>query len=398
MAEKLKRELGVALLVFYGVGIMVGAGIYVLVGAAAGASGIYAPLAFLAAGVIAFPTALTYAELSARIPKSAGEAVYLMRAFNAPRLAQIVGLTTVVTGTIAAAAVLQGGVGYLQQLVPLNSQVLTIVLGAALIGIAILGVIESLSIAAVFTILEVVGLLIVSYVGLTGPASPEWLQPPSFTDQGGISGLAFAGMLAFFAFIGFEDLVNMAEETKSPERTMPRAIIWSLLITTLLYMLVSFAAVRTVSPQDLGDSRQPLALVYEVATGKSAGFLALIAVAAAINGVLAQIILAARVLFGLGENAPWLRVFSNAHPRFGTPVLATVLSGVAVILAGLFLPLVKLAEVTSLLLLLIFAAMNLALIVIKRQEPEAPYKIPTWVPWLGLIGSSCAFIISIFGL
>ena len=230
-----------------------------------------------------------------------------------------------------------------------------------------------------------------SYVGLTGPTSVEWVAVPAMDAQGGLQGLAFAGILAFFAFIGFEDLVNMAEETREPERTLPRAIYWSLGITTVLYILVSIAAIRTVGIDQLGVSRQPLALVFEVATGKSAAFLSVIAVAAATNGVLAQIILAARVLFGLGENAPWLSVFTHAHPRFGTPVLATVLSGIAVILAALYLPLVSLAEITSVLLLAIFASMNLALIVIKRQEPEAPYKVPAMVPWVGLILSGAAF-------
>ena len=391
MTDQLKRKLGVPLLVFYGVGIMVGAGIYVLVGAAAGAAGIYAPLAFLLAGLVALPTAASYAELSARIPKSAGEAAYLMRAFHKPVIAQAVGLTTVVTGTIAAAVVLQGGVGYLQKLIPWDTEVLIVLMGGFLMLVAIAGVVESLALAAFFTIVEVIGLLIVSYVGLTGPTSVEWMAMPAMEAQGGLQGLAFAGILAFFAFIGFEDLVNMAEETRAPERTLPRAIFWSLGITTVLYMLVTFAAVRTVGIVALGESRQPLALVYEVATQKSAAFLAVIAVAAATNGVLAQIILAARVLFGLGENAPWLSVFTHAHPRFGTPILATVLSGVAVILAALYLPLVSLAEITSVLLLAIFASMNLALIVIKRQEPEAPYKVPTIVPWIGLILSGAAF-------
>ncbi len=395
MTDQLKRKLGTPLLVFYGVGIMVGAGIYVLVGAAAGAAGIYAPLAFLAAGLVALPTAATYAELSSRIPKSAGEAAYLMRAFNSPALSQAVGLLTVVTGTIAAAVVLQGGVGYLQKLLPWDTQILTIVMGAVLTLIAIVGVVESLVLAAIFTIVEVVGLLIVAYVGLTGPVSMEWATMPAMDAQGGFKGLAFAGILAFFAFIGFEDLVNMAEETRSPERTMPHAIFWSLGITTVLYILVTFAAVRTVGIDALGQSRQPLALVFEVATQKSAAFLAVIAVAAATNGVLAQIILAARVLFGLGENATWLSVFTHAHAQFGTPVLATVLGGITVILAALYLPLVALAELTSIFLLAIFASMNLTLIVIKRREPAAPYRVHMVVPCAGLLLSGAALIMSL---
>ncbi len=393
--QSLKRNLGLGLLVFYGVGIMVGAGIYVLIGVAAGAAGIYAPLAFALAGLLALPTAMSYAELSARIPKSAGEAAYLLRAFKSPVLSQAVGLLTVVTGTIAAAVVLQGGVGYLRVLVPLDVQVLIIVMGGILTAIAILGVVESLIVAALFTVTEVAGLLIVSFVGLTGPVALDWTALAPIAEHGGLSGLAFAGILGFFAFIGFEDIVNMAEETKRPEWTLPRAIYWSLGITTVLYILVTLAAVRTVDSGALGESRQPLALVYETATQNSAAFLVIIAVAAATNGVLAQIILAARVLFGLGENAAWLSVFTHAHPRFRTPILATVLAGVAVILCALYLPLVSLAEWTSILLLAIFASMNLALIALKRQEPEAPYRVPALVPWVGFLASGAAMITSL---
>ena len=105
--------------------------------------------------------------------------------------------------------------------------------------------------------------------------------------------------------------------------------------------------------------------------------------------------MAARVLFGLGENAAWLSVFTHAHARFGTPVLATVLGGVTVILAALYLPLVTLAELTSIFLLALFASMNLTLIVIKRSEPDAPYCVHMAVPWAGLVLSGAALIMSL---
>lgn len=395
MSGALKRKLGTGLLVFYGVGIMVGAGIYVLVGAVAGSAGILAPLAFLLAGLVSLPTAMSYAELSSRMPKSAGEAVYLLRAFEKPALAQAVGLLTVFTGTIAAAVVLQGGAGYLHTLIPVDINMLKVGMGVLLVATAVIGVVESLALAAIFTVVEVAGLLIVSVAGFSGPVSPDWSSGVDLSGDGLHVGLLMGGLLAFFAFLGFEDLVNMAEETVLPERTLPRAIFWSLGITVVLYLLVSFAAVRTVGISELNESRQPLALVYETATGNSAGFLAVIAVAAATNGVLAQIILAARVLFGMGQEANWLSIFARAHPKFGTPVLATLLAGAAVILAAVYLPLVALAELTSLALLALFCTINLALIAIKRKQPEAPYRVPLFVPWAGMLASGAVLLLAL---
>ncbi|HRC56672.1 MAG TPA: APC family permease, partial [Kofleriaceae bacterium] len=139
------------------------------------------------------------------------------------------------------------------------------------------------------------------------------------------AGIAAAISLSVFAFIGFEDLTNMAEEAREPTRAMPRAILLALFITSALYFLVSLAAVRAAPHADLSASEQPMALIWTQATGSSAGFLSAIAVAAALNGVLAQIVMAARVLFGLGRRSQVLAPFTQAHPRFGTPVRATLL-------------------------------------------------------------------------
>ncbi len=401
-APHLKRRLGFGLLTFYGVGVMVGAGIYVLVGQVAGAAGEWAPLAFLVAGLVALPTAVSYAELSSRIPESAGEAAYLWRATGSQALAILVGLAVAAVGVISAAAVLQGGVGYLTGVLDLPAPWLMAGIGVLLGIAAVLGVLESLSLAAIFTAVEAGGLIVVAAAGFS--ADPVAL--PEAAGAGGIAvaGLAAASFLAFFAFIGFEDMVNMAEETRRPERTMPRAILAAVAITTALYILVSFAAVRAVPPADLAASQRPLALVYERATGHGSGFLALIAVAAAMNGVLAQIVMSARVLYGLGRRSPLFMPFHKAHPRFGTPVLATVLATGLVILLALVAPLVGLAETTSTVLLGVFLAMNLALIALKRRElalialkrrelaPEGTFRVPMAVPVAGAALAAGALI------
>lgn len=393
MAEGLKRELGLGLLIAYGVGIMVGAGIYVLVGVAAGVAGIWAPLSFLLAGLVAVPTALSFSELSARIPEAAGDSSYVEFGLHRHGLAVFVGWVNVVAGTVASAAVLRGGVGYLISVLPVGFEVAVIGLGVGLTLIALIGVLESLVFAALMTAAEVIGLIMVSWAGFMAEPVSAWAAPPAPE----WAGVAAATLFAFFAFMGFDDLVNMVEETRRPKRTMPRAILIALAITAVLYMTVSMAAVRSVERDLLAVSERPLALVWETATGRSAAFLSLIAVAAALNGVLAQIVMAARVLYGLGKRSPSLRLFRHAHPRFGTPVLATFLIGAVVIASALTMPVAALAEITSLALLIVFAIVNSALIGLKRRVPEAPFRAPGYVPWLGLFGCIATFAAALAG-
>ena len=244
-----------------------------------------------------------------------------------------------------------------------------------------------LALAALFTLFEVGGLLMVVWAGFSAPAMVDMaaLPAPAW------GGIAAGAMLAFFAFIGFEDIVNMAEEVRNPHRTMARAIIGALAITALLYALVTIAALRAVAPDVLAASPRPLALVWEAATGRAATFLSAIAVVAALNGVLAQIVMASRVLFGLGRRTAVLAVFHQAHPRLGTPVLATLLVSGAVIGAALSLPVAALAQYATLVLLVVFVIVNTALIGLKRQDNGAAvqpaFTVPALVPWLGIVTS-----------
>ena len=388
--DHLKRRIGPGLLTAYGVGVMVGAGIYVLTGVAAGVAGVWAPLSFLLAGLVAVPSALAFAELSARIPEAAGDSSYIEVGLRQHWLAVLVGWINIIAGTVAAAAVLRGGVGYLTAIVDVPFVWGVVGFGAAMTVIALIGVLESLAFAAILTLVEVVGLLMVTGAGFAAAPVAEWSAPPPPE----WSGVAAATVFGFFAFIGFDDMVNVVEETKNPERAMPRAILWALAITALLYALVSMAAVRAVPREVLGVSERPLSLVWETGTGTSALFLSAIAVAAAMNGVLAQIVMAARVLFGLGKRSPGLSVFRHAHKRFGTPVLGTVLVGAATTASALTLPVAVLAEITTQALLIVFAIVNAALVGVKRRDPEGPFVVPVYVPWLGMAACIAAFAAS----
>lgn len=393
MADQLKRGIGPGLLTAYGVGVMVGAGIYVLVGAVAGSAGVWAPLAFLLAGLIAAPSALSYAEFSTRIPEAAGEAAYVGTGLNSQAMAILVGLAVVAAGTISAGAVLRGGVGYLSSSWDVNATWAIIALGVVLTGVAILGALESLVLVALFTVIELAGLGLVIWAGFSAPAVADWSAPP-VPIWGGVG---LAAVLAFFAFIGFEDIVNMAEEVDNPSTTLPRSILWALGITTVIYALVTLAAVRAVPSQSLSQASNPLVIVWQAGRGGSGNFLSAIAVFAALNGVLAQIVMASRVLYGLGKRNQALAVFHHAHPKLGTPVFATLLIGVAVILSALTVKLVTLAGITSSILLSVFVLVNLALIIQKRRDPDAPFRVPMAVPVFGFILSLAALIVALRG-
>lgn len=389
----LKRRIGPGLLTAYGVGVMVGAGIYVLVGAVAAEAGIWAPLSFLLAGLIAAPTALSYAELATRIPQAGGEAAFVSQGLNSDLLALVVGLAIVLAGIVSAAAVLRGGVGYLRVVLDVPVIWAIIVLGGALTCVAVLGVLESLGLAAAFTVVELVGLGLVVWAGSTAAPTAGYVAPAAMS----WSAVGVGGVLAFFAFIGFEDIVNMAEETRNPSRTLPFAILVALGLTTLIYVLVSWAAVRSVSVGALAGSEQPLALVWSGQGGRDARLLSGIAVIAALNGILAQIVMAARVLFGLGRLHRPLARLHRVHDRFGTPTLATILVGAAVIIGAITLPVATLAETTSIILLLVFVVVNLALIMLKRRAPGAPFEVPMAVPVIGVILAAGALILSLGG-
>jgi APA family basic amino acid/polyamine antiporter len=391
----LRRRLGLGLLTLYGVGVMIGAGIYVLLGAVAGAAGAMAPIAFLMAGLVAAPTAISYAELSSRIPESGGEVAYLRDAYGLAWLSRLAGFAIIGGAMLGGAAVLQGGVGYLAALVPAPQWVLIIGLGAALALTAIVGVVESMVLAAVLTVVEVGGLLVVIAAGHMAPGFDAAAMPQVEAVQlPGLVGVGAGALLAFFAFIGFEDMVNMAEETRDPSRTMPRAIFIALAVVTVLYALVAHAAVIAVPAAVLSASDRPLALVMEAGLPQGAAALGVVALAAALNGVLAQMVMAARMLFGLGRDGGVLAVFTHVHPRFGTPALATAVTAAAIVTVALTTPLLALAATSSSVLLVAFFGMNATLLVLKRRGPAGPgvFVAPVWAPWAGMVASAAALV------
>ncbi|MEM1316548.1 MAG: APC family permease, partial [Pseudomonadota bacterium] len=332
-----------------------------------------------------------------RIPRSAGEAAYVEAAFGNVWLSTAVGFGVIAVGIVSAAAILKGGVGYLMGFVPAPRPVLEV---AVLIGLALLamrGVRESLTAAAVLTALEIGGLLAVSAAGFSAdtvmPIS-EMLDLAALAAAGSLAVLA-ATLLAFFAYVGFEDMVNMAEETVNPQRTMPIAILTAVAITTVLYMLVSVAALHAMPQSLLAETERPLALVFTMSTGLSNAPIAAIAVAATLGGVLIQLIMVSRVLYGMAERRAWLSWFRVLHPVRRTPQRGTAIAAgiVLVLVLAALAPIDALAEATSRFLLAIFIVVNAALIALKRRgaTPEGAPSAPMAVPVLGM--ATAAFLL-----
>jgi len=391
MPPTLRRAISLPLLVFYGLGVTIGAGIYVLVGATVAQAGIYAPVSFLVAAFVMLFSASSFGELSGRFPQSAGEAAYVEAAFRIPSLTVLTGALLLAAGTISAAAIAVGCAGYVALLVPLPLWMI-IALTVLFSGfIAAWGIVESVRFSAVLTVVEVLGLVVVVIAGI-------WYQPdiiialptvfPQPSDTPALTSIGVASLLAFFAFIGFDGMVNVVEETENPARNMPMGIFITLMITTLLYFSVAAVAVLLLPLDDLGQSAAPISLLYKSLTGMSPTAITLIAIAATLNGVVIQAILSTRIIYGMANVGRLPKGLAQLDARTRTPLLATGLVTVGTLAFALLFPINILAERTSQVVLVVFILINLALLRIKWRGDPAPDGIlivPAIVPAIGLV-------------
>ncbi len=398
---KLRRSISLPLLVLYGLGVTVGAGIYVLIGAAAAEAGIYAPTSFLIAAIVMAFSALSYSEIATRYPVSAGEAAYVREGFRSNVLSTITGALVMASGVISSAAIAIGSAGYVREFLSWPVSVLVVCIVALVVLVAIWGILESVVLAAIFTLVEVGGLLFIIFAGFFGMPDlisrlPEII--PSSGDVALWSGVFSAGLLAFFAFIGFEDLVNIAEEIHNPGRNLPRAIIATLVVTTVIYFLVAAVAVLSTPIEELSTSQAPLSDVFQRVTSISPATITLIAIFATANTLLIQVIMVSRVIYGMAKLGSLPHLLATVNATTQTPVLATVLVGCIVLALALFFPLEGLVRSTSLVALTVFALVNLSLLRIKwgaRNSDLAPppFEVPMWVPVAGFL-TCCAFMLS----
>lgn len=399
--SNLKQSLSLTHAVLYGLGVTIGAGIYVLVGAAAGRSGMHAPLAFFAAAIVMAITGASFAELGTRMPVAASEAAYVQAAFGRKWLSAATGYLVVIAAVISGATISVGSAGYISVFVPLPSSLIISGVVLAMGAVACLATASSISFAGVMTLIEIGGLAIIIVSGLANGSSlisrlPE-LWPAA--DLAAWTGVGQAALLAVFAFVGFEHLVNISEEMKDPMRTLPRALFITVGVTALLYASVVWIAVTAVPPSELAASPAPLALVFQRLTGLPIQTLSAIAIVATVNGIIVHMIMIGRVMYGLASLGS-LPAFLKAVSASGVPVVATLMAVAAILVLAVSVPLTGLAEWTSRVTLAIFAIVNMALIRIKTTEAKPPpgvFIVPPWVPVAGLALSALLLLIDIFG-
>lgn len=389
---KLARRLGFGTLLLIGIGDILGAGIYALVGKVAGMAGSAAWLSFLIAALLAAVTGLAYAELACRIPKSAGAAAYTAAAFAHPLIPFLVGFLVLASGLTSTATVALAFRGYLESFVGVPEIAAALGLVAVLSGIALRGISASAWTTNVLTVLEAGGLFLVIGTGAvfafrTEPATllaklkPDLAVPP----------IIGAATLAFYAFIGFEDLANLAEEAKNPERDLPRAILIAVAITTMIYLAVIIVVLWTLGADQAAASSRPLLDALTAAgTPLPARAFSLLAIFAITNTGLANFIMVSRLLYGMAGQGLLPLALRRVHPVRQTPWVAILIASALAFLLAATGGARLLAQTTSLLLVLVFTVLHTSLIRIKQKEGafRPSFRAPAFVPWLGLFISA----------
>ncbi len=388
----LKRSLSLPWLVFYGVGVTVGAGIFALIGDVLRRSGDGIAYAFLMAAIVASATAFSYMLLARAYPKAAGAAIFIRHGLG-HLTGRIVGYAIVLIGVLSSAVIGLAFARFLSGAWGFDPTVCFVGIVGLMCAIAAIGVRESVGVAALITCVEVGALLIVIAAAfMFGHADVSALALPQDAMQW--SSAIQGTLLAFFAFIGFESIANLSEEAHDPERAVPRAIVWTLFITLAIYILVALAVESFGNRAALTSHASPLALLFETVTGRSGVIIAAMATIAMVNGLLVQIIMGSRVIYGMAEEKMVPQYLAAVHDHRQTPVRATVFMGLAIVLLGLTLPIVDLAEYASGAVLLIYALVNISVVVIGGRA-NAPHYLKRW-RWIGVPGAilSVALIVA----
>ena len=387
--SELKRHMGLFHLTMYGVGLILGAGIYVLIGEATAFAGNSVWISFLFGIIIAMFAGLSYAELTALFPKAAAEYTFVKHAFKNNFLAFIIGWLTAITSMITAATVSLGFGGYLAQFVNLPITISAVLLIGGLSIVNFIGIKESTWANTIFAIVTAGGLVLIIFLGMTYETteSIDYFEMPH-----GTTGIILAFVLIFFAFIGFEDMANVAEEVKRPKKTIPRAIILSVIITGILYILVSLSVVRVINWEELGQSAAPLAAIAERSLGIQ-GSIALSAIAlfATASTVLITLVAGSRILYGMAHNKSLPLSLGKIHSKTKTPWIAVIgilITSIAFTLIG---DIVIVANITVFAVVITFAMINLSVIVLRYTEPnlERSFRVPVNIgrfPLLPLFG------------
>lgn len=399
----LKRAIGPLQLMLLGVGSMLGAGIYGLVGQAAGVMGGAVWMAFLVAMCAAMLTGVSYASIASRYPKAGGAAYVAQRAYRSPWLSYLIGLAIVCSGlgSIATQAkvvainlntLLHWNLGF--NIAGAPAEVMLLAIGFLLLvaGIVYRGISESMWANTVCTVVEALGLLLIIAVGFRFWGQADLFETPILAGDSVsavTAGLILQGsILTFFSFLGFEDMINVAEEVERPERTIPIALIGAMTIASVIYIAVAITAVSVVPWRDLAAAPGPLTLVIETAAPWFPAIaFTFITIAAVANTALVNYIMASRLLYGMSCQGLLPKPLARVHPQRRTPHIAVAFLLIPVIGLQFAGNISQLASATVLLLLFVFMLVNGALVVLKQREGDVAgaFNAPILVPILGSV-------------
>jgi len=386
----LKRELGLFSTTLYGIGVIIGAGIYALIGVGAGLAGNLLWFSFLISALIAIFTGLSYAELSGVFPKDAAEYNYTRKAFNRELLSFVIGWLLVVGTIVAASTVARGFAGYFSSI--FGGEIGPIAAGL-LVVMAFLnyfGIKESARFNNFASILEVLGLLIVIAIGfffVSGAKTVNLFELP----QKGFAGIMAAVSVVFFAYTGFESVANLSEEVKASRKIVPKALLLALAISSVLYVLVSIAAVKEVGWEALKNSDAPLTLVASGALGDYSIILSFIALLSTANTALIFMIVSSRILYGMARRGSLPTLFCETGSR-GTPYFSVFAVGLVAAFAAYVFEIKTVAQITDLALFVAYFAVNVSLISLAGSAYKRTFKSPriAGIPvfaWLGALTS-----------
>lgn len=407
----LKRAIGPVQLMLYGIGSMLGAGIYGLVGKAAGVMGSAVWMGFLVAMVAALLTGISYASIASRYPRAGGAAYVVQKAYRLSWLGYFAGLAVICSGLSSIATQSKVVAANLNTLIGLDlgfqiggapAAVTLLAIGFVLLlaGLVYRGITESLWANAICTLVEALGLILVVVVGISFWGEVDLLEIPSspanLHGQLTASLLLQGAVLTFFSFLGFEDMLNVAEEVKRPQRSLPIALIGAMIVASAIYIAVAVTAVSVVPWRELAEAPGPLKLVIERAAPwfPAVGF-TFITIAAVANTALVNYVMGSRLLYGMANQGLLPGFLGKVHPRLQTPYLAVaalLIVALALQFAG---DITQLAGATVLLLLVVFALVNVALIILTRREGKiaGSFNAPLIVPAAG----AAVCLLMIFG-
>ena len=402
---ELKRVMGPWLLLLFIVGDILGTGIYALTGQVAKQVGGMVWLPFVVAFVVALMTAFSYLELVTKYPRAAGAALYTHRAFGIHFVTFIVAFTVMCSGITSASTASRAFAANFAQSFGLD---FSGTMGITLLGLAFMalvaivnfrGVGESVKANVVLTCVELTGLLIIIVIGFWAIGLGQGdvaraFQFKTSPDTSFVWPVIAATTLAFFAMVGFEDSVNMAEETENPTRIFPKILLAGLFITGAVYVLVSISAITLVSPEELGQGETPLLKVVQAGAPNFPvwifGFITMFAVA---NSALINMLMASRLVYGMSREHVLPAALGKVHRTRLTPYVAILFTTLLAFMLITFVgEIPALGGTTALLLLGVFTVVNIAVLMLRKDTvSHAHFRTPTIVPVLGAI--TCAFLV-----